>query len=239
MNLVNAASDIRFLLDRGYPQKSAVGFVCDHYRLDVKARYLLSRTVLSREVSEKRKAKFLPCNKIEGNSLVIDGYNIIIGMESILEKKAYLCDDGVIRDIKGAFRSYKVSSNTEEVVGLILDFLKEMKPDNVVFLLDAQISKSGMLARMLREKLSEVGLKGDARTSKHVDHDLKHCREMVGSSDGVIIDEAKRVVNFLHCVVEKFRYLEKGVNEWSGWSQEGKLYSTCSNYSQPGSDGTG
>jgi hypothetical protein len=212
MNLLNAASDIRFLLDRGYPQKSAVGFVCAHYRLDVKARYLLSRTVLSRELSENRKAKFLPCNKIEGNSIIIDGYNIIIGMESILEKKAYLCDDGVIRDIKGAFRSYKVSSNTEEAVGLILEFLKEMKPDNVVFLLDAQISKSGMLARMLREKIGESGLKGDARTSKHVDYDLKRCEEIVASSDGVIIDEAERVVNFLRCVVERFRYLDEGVN---------------------------
>jgi hypothetical protein len=213
MSLVNAALDIRFLLDRGYPQKSAVGFVCDHYRLEGKTRYLLSRTVLSREVSEKRKAKFLPCNKIEGNSIVIDGYNIIIGMESILEKKAYLCDDGVIRDIKGAFRSYKVSSNTEEVVRLILDFLKEMKPDNVVFLLDAQISKSGMLARMLREKIAAAGLKGDARTSKHVDYNMKHCMDIVASSDGVIIDEAGRVVNFLRCLVGRINNLDRNLNK--------------------------
>jgi hypothetical protein len=205
MSMDNAASDIRFLLERGYPQKSAVGFVCDHYRLDVKARYLLSRTVLASEVAERRRAKFLPCEKIEGNSIIIDGYNIIIGMESILENKAHLCDDGVMRDIKGAFRSYKVSSNTENAVGFILEFLKEMKPENVVFLLDAQISKSGMLAQRLREKISEAGLKGDARTSKHVDHDLKHCKEIVASSDGVIIDEAERVVNFLRCVVDKWK----------------------------------
>ena len=208
MSMEFAAVDIRYLLDRGYPQKSAVGFVCAHYRLDVKARFLLSRTVISSEVSEKRKAKFLPCDKIEGNSIVIDGYNIIIGMESILEKKAYMCDDGVIRDVKGAFRNFKVSSNTEEAVGHILEFLKEMKPENVVFLLDVQISKSGMLAKRLREKLGEAGLKGDARTSKHVDYDLKHSEDIIASSDGVIIDEAERVVNFLRCFVESFRHLE-------------------------------
>jgi len=213
MNLLNAASDIRFLLDRGYPQKSAVGFVCAHYRLDVEARYLLSRTVLSCKVSEKRKAKFLPCDKIEGNSIIIDGYNIIIGMESILEKKAYLCDDGVIRDIKGAFRSFRVSSNTEEAVGLIFKFLKEMKPESVVFLFDAQISKSGMLARMVREKTGAVGLKGDARTSKHVDYDLKRCGEIVASSDGVIIDEAERVVNFLRCLVGRINNLDRNINK--------------------------
>lgn len=208
MSLENAAADIRFLLDRGYPQKGAVGFVCAHYRLDVDARYLLSRTVLAGKVVQKRKVKFLPCDTIKSSSIVIDGYNIIIGMESILEKKAYLCDDGVIRDTKGAFRNFKVSSNTVEAVGHILEFLKEMKPGNVVFLLDAQISKSGMLARMLRERLGEVGLKGDARTSRHVDYDLKRSAEIVASSDGVIIDEAGRVVNFLRCLVERFRHLE-------------------------------
>ncbi|GFO97757.1 hypothetical protein ig2599ANME_1967 [groundwater metagenome] len=223
MSMENAAADIRYLLDRGYPQRSAVGFVCAHYRLDVTARYLLSRTVLSREVAEKRRDKFMSCDKIEGGSIIIDGYNIIIGMENILEKKAYLCDDGVIRDIKGAFRSYKVSSNTEEAVGHILEFLKEMKPETIVFLLDAQISKSGMLAKMLREKLSEVGFKGDARTSNHVDYDLKRCGEIVASCDGVIIDEAERVVNFLRCVVERFRHLEEGVNNELSRRSQGRL----------------
>lgn len=213
MSLERAADDIRYLLDRGFPQKSAVGFVCAHYRLDVKARYLLSRTVLAREVAEKRREKFLPCSKIESSRIAIDGYNIIIGMESILEKRAYLSDDGVIRDIKGAFRSFKVSSTTEEAIGLILEFLKEMKPETVLFLLDAQISKSGMLAERLRVKLGEAGLKGDARTSKNVDYDLKHCKEIVASSDGVIIDDAKEVVNFLRCVVERFRFLEDKIRD--------------------------
>jgi len=212
MSMENAASDIRFLLDRGYPQKSAVGFVCSHYRLDLEARYILSRTVLAHQVAKRRHAKFLPCSKIGGSSIILDGYNIIIGMENILEKKAIFCDDGVIRDIKGAFRNYKVSSNTENAIGLILGFLKEMKPVNVVFLLDSQISKSGMFAEMLRERLGDAGLKGDARTSKHVDHDLKRSGEIIASSDGVIIDEAERVVNFLRCMIERFRYLEEGVN---------------------------
>jgi hypothetical protein len=211
MSLLKAASDIRLLLDLGYPQKSAVGFVCDHHRLDLKARYILSRTVLAREVAERRRDKFLPCEKIEGASIVIDGYNIIIGMQSILEKKAYLCDDGVIRDIKGAFRSFKESPNTENAVGFILEFLKERKPYHVVFLLDSQISKSGMLAKRLREMVGEAGLNGDARTSKHVDHDLKHCSEIVASSDGVIIDDSERVINFLTCLLTRFKFLEAGI----------------------------
>ncbi len=211
MSFEMAAADIRYLLDRGYPQKGAVGFVCAHYRLGEESRYLLSRTVLSNEVSEKRREKFLPCDKIEGKSIVIDGYNIIIGLESILDKKAYLCDDGVIRDIKGISRNYKVSKDTETAIELILQFIKENNPYYVCFLLDSQISKSGLLAWTLQGKINDFGLKGDARTSKHVDYDLKSSKYIVASSDGVIIDEAEKVVNLLSCIVSRFRHLEAGI----------------------------
>jgi len=210
MNLENAANDIRYLLDRGYPQEGAVGFVCAHYRLDKGSKHLLSRSVLSKEVSEKRRKKFLPCEMIKGNSVAIDGYNILIGLESILEKRAFVCDDGVIRDIKGIFGNYETSESTETAIELILQFLKEKTPSYVCFLFDSQISKSGMLAGKLRKKLDELGLNGDARTSKHADYTLKSSKYIVASSDGVIIDEAERVVNFLHCLASRFGYLEEG-----------------------------
>ena len=208
MNIENAANDIRYLLDRGYPREGAVGFVCAHYRLDEGSKHFLTRSVLSKEVSEKRRKKFLPCEMIKGNSIVIDGYNILIGLESILEKRAFVCDDGVIRDIKGIFGNYETSRSTETAIELILQFLKEKTPSYVCFLFDSRISKSGMLAGKLRKKLDELGLNGDARTSKHADYTLKSSKYIVASSDGVIIDEAERVVNFLYCLVSRFGYLE-------------------------------
>lgn len=211
MNFVNAASDIRYLLEKGYPQKAVVVFVCNHYRLDEESRRLLSRTILAKEVSEKRRTKILPCEEIEGNNIIIDGYNIIIGMESILLKKAYLCDDGVIRDVRGVFRNFKVTKNTEHAIESIFRFLKEKNPAEICFLLDSQISKSGVFARNLREKMCHYGLKGDAKTSKHVDYDLKNSRDIVASSDGVIIDTAEKVVNFLSCMVAKYPNLGAGV----------------------------
>ncbi len=219
MNFVDAAPDIRYLLERGYSQKAVVAFVCNHYRLGEESRRLLSRTILAKAVSEKRRTKFLPCEEINGNNIIIDGYNIIIGMESILLKKAYLCDDGVIRDIRGVFRNFKVTKNTEHAIELIFQFLKENNPNEICFLLDSQISKSGVLARNLREKMGHYGFKGDAKTSKHVDYDLKNSRDLVATSDGVIIDEAEKVVNFLSCVVAKYPHLGTGVatiNEFSG-----------------------
>lgn len=220
MNFENAVIDIRYLLDKGYPQKGVIGFVCNHYRLGEASRHIFSRTVLAREVSEKRRSKFLPCDRIRGNNIIIDGYNIIIGMESILEKKAYICDDGVIRDVKGTFRNYKTSQSTEKAIELIMQFLREKNPVYVCFLLDSQISKSGLLAKTLREKISSFGLKGDAKTSKHADYDLKNSDYIVASSDGVIIDAAEKVVNFLSCLVSGYPHLGAGVAEISEFSRQ-------------------
>ncbi len=218
----DAASDIRYLLDRGYPQKGAVSFVCNHYRLGRESRHLLSRAVISKAVSEKRKKKFLQCEKIKGNNIVIDGYNIIIGMESILEKKAFICDDGVVRDVKGVFRNFKTSENTGNAIGVILQFLEEKSPSHICFLLDSQVSESGLLARTLREKMAACGLEGDAMTSKHVDYDLKHSDDIVASSDGAIIDAAGKVINFLYCIISGFLHLEAGVGNINEFREEGE-----------------
>ncbi len=94
-----------------------------------------------------------------------------------------------------------------------LQFLKEMEPSYVCFLLDSQISKSGLLAKVLRQKISASGLKGDAKTSKRADYDLKNSDYIVASSDGVVIDEAGKVVNFLYCLMSRFKHL--GVELWS------------------------
>jgi len=212
VSLEDAASDIRYLLGRGYPQTGVVGFVCNHYRLDDESRRLLSRMVVAKAVCEKRTAKFLSCDEMKGRKIIIDGYNIIIGTESIIEKKAYLCDDGVIRDIRGVFRNFKVVKSTEKAIELLFQFLKENNPDEVCFLLDSQISKSGALAKEMRGKIIYYGLKGDARTSKHVDYDLKNSKDIVATSDGVIIDAAEKVVNFHSCLVSVFPHLGAGVS---------------------------
>ena len=218
MSLEHADADIRYLLDRGYPTGGAVAFVCNHYRLNDEARFLLSRAVISISVAEKRRGKFLPCGAIKGNTILIDGYNIVIGMESVLNKEAFLCDDDVVRDIKGIFRNFKASEITQEAVGLTLQFLKENNPAYVCCILDSQISKSGLFAKMLREKISIAGLKGDAKTSKRADYDLKNSNYIVASSEGVIIDAAEKVVNFLSCLVSGYPHLGASVARISDFS---------------------
>ncbi|MEA1945186.1 MAG: DUF434 domain-containing protein [Euryarchaeota archaeon] len=197
-----AAQDIRYLLSRGYPRTGAIRFVCNHYRLVNRDRHILTRAVIEPAIASSRIRKKLSCNDIKGKDLMIDGYNVIIATESVISgEPVFLCDDGFLRDIRGVFRNYK--NPEKRICRQILEILSEHQPNSVTFLFDSQISKSGVLARYIRGLFFEYSLSGDARTSRHVDFDLKHCDSIVATGDGNIIDEVRSVVDIPGCICEK------------------------------------
>ena len=199
-----AITDIRYLLDRGYPRKGAITFVCNHYRLDIKWRYVFTRVVFGRDTIQSRREKTVKCEDLEGEVVLVDGYNVLIGVESALKgEPVYLCDDGFLRDIRGVFRNYRCSGLTERAMNEILGVFTGFAPFRVEFLFDSQISKSGDLARWVEKKLKDVGLSGVARTSKHVDYDLKQSNGIIATADGSIIDEVPKAVNIQACVLEQ------------------------------------
>ncbi len=197
-----AADDIRHLLSRGYPRTGVIRFVSDHYQLANQDRHILMRVVIEPEIAASRISKKISCADIRGKRLLIDGYNVIIATESVISgEPVFLGDDGFIRDIRGVFRNYK--NPDRGVCRQILEMLSEHKPDSVTFLFDAQISKSGLLARYIRGLLPEYSLSGDARTSRHVDFDLKRCGLIVATGDGYIIDEVESAVDIPGCIIRK------------------------------------
>jgi len=199
-----AITDIRYLLDRGYPRKGAITFVCNHYRLDIKWRYVFTRVVFGRDTIQNRREKTVKCEDLDGEVVLVDGYNVLIGVESALKgEPVYLCDDGFLRDIRGVFRNYRCSGLTERAMNEILVVLTGFAPFRVEFLFDSQISKSGEMARWVEKKLKDVGLTGVARTSRHVDHDLKQSNGIIATADGSIIDEVPKAVNIQACVLEQ------------------------------------
>ncbi len=200
--MIRATEDIRHLLSRGYPRTGAIRFVSDHYRLENRDRYILMRVVVEPGVAALRIRKRIPCAGIKAKEIMVDGYNVIIATESIiLGEPIFLCDDGFIRDIRGVFRNYK--NPVGGVCRQVLELLSGCDPDSVTFLFDAGISKSGMLARYIRGLLLEYSISGDAKTSKHVDFDLKHCDMIVATGDGNIIDEVRSAVDIPGCILEK------------------------------------
>ena len=158
-SLQNAAEDLRYLLNRGYPRKPGLELVGNRYGLTFDERHLLHRGVFSDEDSIWRKARKIPFYQIRDRDLAIDGYNLIITLEAGLSGlPLILGDDGFIRDISGLSGNYRRSEKTEEALLLIFNALKRVKPRHALFLFDAPISKSGELAREIRRRLKKEGI---------------------------------------------------------------------------------
>jgi len=191
-----AAKDLRYLVDRSYPKDYALRFVADHYRLPKDERHLLFRVVVGRKAAEARRGKLLPAEAAKGRALSLDGYNVLITTESFLSGAlVFLCDDGLLRDIRGASRSFRRSAITGTAIEAILGLLALIEPSEVQILFDAQISRSGELAALLRKGLSSRGLSGTARTCPAVDRELKLCGMIVATADGHIIDAIEAAVD--------------------------------------------
>jgi len=194
--LRKAAEDVRYLVNRGYPKESAARFVSDHYRLPEEQRFVLSRIVVAAQTSKLRRKKAVRAEALKGMDVIVDGYNVLISVESLLGgRPVYRCDDGFLRDTRGIFRSYETSDLTAPALQEILNLLASSNPASVAILLDQQISMSGRLADLIREMMATIGLPGTARTARDVDRQLKSSRAIVATADGNVIDATEHIID--------------------------------------------
>jgi hypothetical protein len=194
--LKRAAEDARYLVDRGYPKDSAIRFVSDHYCLPKEQRVVLIRSIVEFGVACTRKAKALPLEALRERIVFVDGYNVLISVESMLAGyPIYQCDDGFLRDTRGIYGSYKCSQFTAYAIYEILDLLTLAIPYRVEVLIDRQMSRSGELAEQVRCIMAKWGLPGDARTAQNVDQSLKEAMAIIATSDGNVIDAVSYVVD--------------------------------------------
>ncbi|WP_281774850.1 DUF434 domain-containing protein [Methanobacterium formicicum] len=212
--LTEAKKDFQYLLERGFPRTGALEYVGNHYLLGEMERNYLNRTVFPRAKIESRKDKLILLADIEGKDVLLDGYNVLITVETMIqgEKEVVVkCEDGVIRDVKAVFGKYKKNENTAPALNSIISLLKIFKPKGVFFFFDSPVSLSGELARATREILESQGVPGDAQTSENVDKTLIDLSYKLGgvvaTSDGIIMDKVDLVLD-VPGYVSKFKRIK-------------------------------
>jgi hypothetical protein len=208
--LLKPARDIRSILRLGYPKFSTIRFVADHFQLSLEERRILTRVIMPPDRIVTRINKKVACTDIKDRNLLLDGYNVLLTVDSLLKKELmWFCDDGYIRDTRYYFSKAKQAEDIEEALETVLKFLSEIGPKSVSFLLDAQISRSGELAGFIRHKLKEYRISGEAKTSKIVDFELKAEGRnsekdiVLATSDGIVIDSVPEVLDIPACLMEK------------------------------------
>lgn len=191
--LLDAYHDLKYLLNRGYRKGTALNFVANHYKLRKMERYFLARCIFSDKEIENRQKKKRSVEFIRDKTLAVDGFNVMITLESVLERKAILCEDGFIRDLKYQ-RGYKINEKTEKVLSLLLEFLSKFNPKEVIFFYDKPVSKSGKIAKLTNEVMGKVGLSGVAKVVESPDFRLKKFK-IVATSDFAVIDSVEYAVD--------------------------------------------
>ncbi|MEM2188702.1 MAG: DUF434 domain-containing protein [Nitrososphaerota archaeon] len=194
--LREAKTDLKFLLERGYRRRSALKLIGDRYQLSRAERSILYRSVMTEQEASIIRSKHLKLEQLEKEKVIVDGFNVLNTIEAMLRgEPLILCDDGVLRDILEMHSKYKPSQLTARALGEILGLLKRAGVAEIEVLYESQISRSGEIAGLTRRMLSEIGLRGDARTAKTVDSLLIKSSEIVATSDSAILLKCRAFID--------------------------------------------
>lgn len=200
--LQDASYDLRFLLNRSYRKKNALNFVSNKYLLSKNERNYLSRSIFSDIEIKSRMDKITDISEIEDQILIVDGYNVLIGVESICKGdygSLILCDDGILRDLNAVFGKYKFNEYTKRALNYILSSLGKYRPLTIIFFYDKQVSFSGKLAKLTHKLMAFHKINGEAVLSKKVDFEMVKLASaqngIVVTGDSAVIDKVRRILD--------------------------------------------
>jgi len=198
-----AASDVCWLLDRGYALRSTVELVGNRYSLGSRQRMALSRCVCSQEAATHRASLSLAPEALLGQELWIDGYNVLTVIESALAGGVVLVGrDGCYRDIAGIHRRYRKVKETMPALNLLADTAAHWGVSCCRWWLDKPVSNSGRLKSLILETAAASGWNMTAELVFSPDHVLANTEHPIATSDSVVLDRCQRWVNLSRWIVE-------------------------------------
>jgi hypothetical protein len=195
--LNRAVHDLAWLLTHEYAEKSALTLVGDRYRLNVRQRKALLRATCSDQARTLRQSKRLEADSLRGRDLIIDGYNLLITIESALAGGIVLeCRDRCFRDIASVHGTYRRVEETVPALTMIGVHLQALDVQQVSWLLDKPVSNSGRLKGIMEEVATAYGFDWSVELVNNPDRSIVERPEFITvSSDGWVIDHCQHWFN--------------------------------------------
>ena len=152
----------------------------------------------------KRKAKACTATFLQEKKVVVDGFNLLIWLESALSGAYILqCQDSTYRDIGGIHGSYKRVHQTEPALLLIGTTLHHLGVQSVHWYFDTPVSNSGRLKVQLYEIAAKEGFPWDISLVYNPDQVLAASTDIVISSDGWVLEQSLYWFNFCSYLLEQ------------------------------------
>ncbi len=195
--LRQATADYSLLLTKDYPQNAVLKLVGDKFELTDRQRLAVMRSSCSDSRLAARLAKQFQPQELAGQDIIIDGYNVLITVEAAMSGAfLFIGRDGCIRDLAGMHGTYRKVAETIPALELINNCLKELKLNQILWLLDRPVSNSGRL-----KKIIETVTGGTVKLVNNPDTELIKSDAIAASSDSVILDGAKQWFNLAAYII--------------------------------------
>lgn len=169
--------------------------VGDRHDLASRQRDAVRRSSCTDSAREGRLTREVSLADSAGKGIAIDGFNLIITIESALSGAVLLRGrEGCLRDLGSVHGNYRKVEETAAALELIAAKLDAAGIEDVRWFLDRPVSNSGRLASVLRERW-EVELVNDP------DRVLVDGDDIVVSSDAMVLDKSGAWLNVAAVVV--------------------------------------
>ena len=202
--LKQAVDDLSWLRTRGYAESSATKLVGDRYELRQRQRIAVGRCACAEAKRASRVARARALEDIAGETLLIDGLNVITTIEvAIAHGVLLLGRDQCIRDMASFHGSYRLVQETERAVEILVTVVDSMQPAEAVVYIDRPVSNSGRLAEAVRKAASAIGSSLRAQTADGVDETLKRSTAVAATADSAILDACGAWLNLARIAIER------------------------------------
>lgn len=200
---LNAAiADLAWLLSRGYAATSSLKLVGDRFGLLQRQRTAVQRAACSDDARAQRVACCRSIADLAGQQLELDGYNVLTTLEAALGGGlVFVARDASMRDLASMHGTYRKVAETMPALKLLGQFLEDAQVAQCRWLLDRPVSNSGRLKQMMLKLAAEQSWPWEVELVADPDPLLSRSREMVATSDSVILDGCQQWVNLARAVV--------------------------------------
>jgi hypothetical protein len=195
---------MQYLLSRNYAEKASSDLVGNHYRLKTRQIQVLRGASASEIQIQSRKSKELKISDLTSKTIYLDGFNILILLESLLSG-AYIFEgaDGCFRDLSEVHGTYKRVNQTQKSIELIAVFFRKAQLEKLVWIFDKPVSNSGRIRQMILEFAQENDLNWEVELEFNPDKFLVENAEISASSDAWILDHCKNWFNVFGFLIQE------------------------------------
>ncbi|SEN93224.1 hypothetical protein SAMN05444671_2476 [Flavobacterium sp. CF108] len=203
LKLKEAVADMRYFLSRGYGEKATLALVGNRYRLNSRQQQVVRGMSASQNQIEDRKSKEIEIQNLAGKEIIIDGFNALILLESILSN-AYVFKglDGFIRDLSSVYGTYKKVKQTSQAIEIIADFFVKQQIKKAYWLFDKPVSNSGKLKQIIEEIASINNYNWTVELVNNPDKIIAERNLIAITSDAWILDNCSANFNLIKHILE-------------------------------------